>query len=388
MNLHEYQAKQLFKRYGLPVPTGYVCKTVKEMEDAITKLGKSPWIIKCQIHSGSRGKSYGIKIVNNYDEVLFFANNWLGKYLVTNQSNSNGQLVNQILLETVIDIYKELYLSVMIDYSICRIIFIISMKGGINIEETLKQKPELICKVIIDTLIGPIPYQARELAYKLGLNNKQVKQFIKIFIRLVTIFMKFDLTLIEINPLVITKQGDLIFLDSKINVDNNALYRQIELQKMRDVSQEDPSEFYASKYKLNYVSLNGNIGCMANGAGLAMGTIDIIKLYGGIPANFLDVGGSVTKKQIIEAFKIILFDKNIKSILINIFGGIVCCNLIADGIIEAVKEVIIKVPVIVRFEGNNAKLGIKRLSYNKLNITIANSLIDAVKKAILVSVDM
>lgn len=382
MNLHEYQVKELFTRHTLPIPIGYIFKTVKEAEDITIKLGNSPWIAKCQIYAGGRGKAGGIKVVNNLDEVRLFAENWLGKRLLTYQTDAQGQLVNKILLETAIDIDKELYFGAMIDSAAYRIVFITSPKGGIEIEKVAKQMPELIYKTIIDPLTGPMPYQGRELAFKLGLSGKQIEQFSKIFIGLTTIFFKYDLTLIEINPLAITKQGDLVCLDGKISVDSNALYRQIELQRMRDISQEDPHEIHASEWKLNYVALDGNIGCMVNGAGLAMGTMDIIKLYGGTPANFLDVGGCATKECIIEAFKIIISNKNVSAVLINIFGGIIRCDLIADGIIRAVKETRIKVPVIVRLNGNNAELGVKKIADSGLKIISVTSLTDAIEKVV------
>ncbi|HGJ5864706.1 ADP-forming succinate--CoA ligase subunit beta [Arsenophonus nasoniae] len=382
MNLHEYQAKQLLADYGLPVPTGYACKTVKEAEDATTKLGNGPWVAKCQVHAGGRGKAGGVKVVNNRDEVRLFAENWLGKRLVTYQTDAHGQPVNQILVEAATDIDKELYLGAAIDRATRRIVFMASTEGGVEIEKVAEQTPELIHKAIIDPLTGPMPYQARELAFKLGLSGKQVEQFSNLFIGLATIFLARDLALIEINPLVITKQGDLICLDGKLSVDSNALYRQAELQKLRDISQEDPREAHASEWELNYVALDGNIGCMVNGAGLAMGTMDIVKLHGGAPANFLDVGGGATKERVTEAFKIILSDENVSAVLVNIFGGIVRCDLIADGIIGAVKEIGVKVPVIVRLEGNNAELGAQKLADSGLKITAATSLTDAAEKAV------
>ncbi|MGP1928007.1 MAG: ADP-forming succinate--CoA ligase subunit beta [Arsenophonus sp. NC-LC2-MAG3] len=382
MNLHEYQVKQLFTRYGLPVPTGYACKTVKKAEDATIKLGASPWVAKCQVHAGGRGKSGGVKVLTNRNEVRIFAENWLGNRLVTYQTDSYGQPVNQILVESAIDIDKEFYLGVVIDCAIHRIVFISSTKGGVEIEKVAEQTPELIYKTIIDPLTGPMPYQGRELAFKLCLSGKQVEQFTKIFIGLATIFLECDLVLIEINPLVITKQGDLICLDGKLNIDSNALYRQVKLQKMRDISQEDPREAYALEWKLNYIALDGNIGCMVNGAGLAMGTMDMMRLHGGAPANFLDVGGCATKERIKEAFKIILFDKNVRAVLVNIFGGIVRCDLIADAIIEAVKGIWGKIPVIIRLEGNNAELGVQKLAASSLKITVATSLTDAAEKAV------
>ncbi|WP_348666086.1 ADP-forming succinate--CoA ligase subunit beta [Arsenophonus symbiont of Ornithomya chloropus] len=386
MNLHEYQVKKLFLRYGLSVPISYLCETVEEAEKITRKLGNNiPLILKCQVHAGGRGKAGGIKIVYNREELIKFVKYWLGKRLVTYQTDINGQPVNQILIEEVTNIDKEIYLGAVIDRSIGRIVFMASMEGGVEIEKIAKKKPELIYKSIIDPLIGPMFYQGRELAFKLGLNSQQVQQFVNIFIQLATIFIKYDLTLIEINPLVINKNGDLICLDGKLIVDSNAIYRQKELNNMRDIFQEEEREVYASKWGLNYVALNGNIGCMVNGAGLAMGTMDIIKLYGGVPANFLDVGGSATTERVKEAFKIILSDNNVKAILVNIFGGIVRCDLIADGIILAIKEIGVKIPVIVRLEGNNSDLAIQKLSISGLKIIIATSLIDAVKKVVAVA---
>ncbi|WMY95624.1 MAG: ADP-forming succinate--CoA ligase subunit beta [Arsenophonus sp.] len=386
MNLHEYQVKKLFLRYGLPVPIGYLCKTVEEAREITRRLeNNTPLILKCQIHAGGRGKAGGVKIVYSKEEMITFVKYWLGKRLVTYQTDINGQPVNHILIEEVTNIDKEMYLGAVIDRSIGRIVFMASMEGGIEIEKIAKKTPELIYKSIIDPLIGPMYYQGRELAFKLGLNSQQVKQFVNIFIQLATIFIKYDLTLIEINPLVIKKNGDLICLDGKLVFDSNAVYRQIELKNMRDIFQEEPREVHASKWGLNYVALDGNIGCMVNGAGLAMGTMDIIKLYGGLPANFLDVGGSATKERVKEGFKIILSDNNVKAILVNIFGGIVRCDLIADGLIAAIKEIGMEIPVIIRLEGNNSDLAIQRLTVSNLKITIATSLIDAVKKVVAVA---
>ncbi|AMA64899.1 Succinyl-CoA ligase [ADP-forming] subunit beta [Candidatus Arsenophonus lipoptenae] len=382
MNLHEYQAKQLLSYHGLPIPKGYVCTTLNEVYKATSKLGNSPWVVKCQIHAGGRGQAGGVQIINNMNEIRLFTEYWLGKRLITYQTDSNGQPVNYILVESMTKIEKELYLGAIIDRSSNRIIFLASIEGGIEIEKVAKKTPELIHKIIIDPLTGPMPYQGRELAYKLDLNNIQIEQFSKIFIKLANIFLKYDLMLIEINPLVITNQKDLICLDSKINIDNNALYRQKKLSQMRDISQEDPNEAHALEWDLNYVALNGNIGCMINGAGLAMGTMDIVKLNGGTPANFLDVGGSATKERVKEAFKIILSDSNVKAILVNIFGGIVLCDLIADGIIEALQEIGTTIPIVVRLEGNNAELGNQKLSNSGLKIITATSLQEAAKKVV------
>ncbi|MGW1370713.1 ADP-forming succinate--CoA ligase subunit beta [Providencia hangzhouensis] len=382
MNLHEYQAKQLFARYGMPAPTGYACSSVAETVDAAKKIGNGLWVIKCQVHAGGRGKAGGVKVTSDINEVKAFAEHWLGKNLVTYQTDANGQPVNQILVETATDIDKELYLGAVVDRSTRRVVFMASTEGGVEIEKVAEETPELIHKAIIDPLTGPMPFQGRELAFKLGLTGKQVSQFAKIFMGLATLFLERDLALAEINPLVISTAGDLVCLDGKLGIDSNALYRQPEIRELRDESQEDAREAQAAQWELNYVALDGNIGCMVNGAGLAMGTMDIVKLHGGAPANFLDVGGGATKERVTEAFKIILSDENVKAVFVNIFGGIVRCDLIADGIIGAVEEVGVNVPVVVRLEGNNAELGAKKLADSGLNIIAANSLTDAAKKAV------
>lgn len=377
MNLHEYQAKQLFSRYGLPIPASFVCSSQQDAEDAILNLGEAPWVAKCQVHAGGRGKAGGVQLVHNRQDVRTFADKWLGKRLVTYQTTEEGQPVNKILIENVIEIDKELYFGAIVDRSSQRLVFMASTEGGMDIEQVAANSPELIYTVTLDPLTGPQVYQGRELAYKLGLDGKQVNQFCKIFMGLAKLFLDYDLTLVEINPLAITKEGDLLCLDAKISADNNALYRQQELREMRDVSQEEPLESHASQSGLSYVALDGNIGCLVNGAGLAMATMDIVKFYGGEPANFLDVGGSATKERVAEACKIILSDSSVKAIFVNIFGGIVRCDLIADGIISAVEEVGIHIPVVVRLEGNNAELGAKRLTESGLNIISATNLKEA-----------
>lgn len=382
MNLHEYQAKQLFARYGLPAPTGYACSTVAEALEAAKKIGNGPWVVKCQVHAGGRGKAGGVKVTNDINDISAFAEKWLGQNLVTYQTDANGQPVHQILVESATDIAKELYLGAVVDRSTRRVVFMASTEGGVEIEKVAEETPELIFKATIDPLTGPMPYQGRELAFKLGLSGKQVSQFAKIFMGLATMFLERDLALIEVNPLVINTADDLVCLDGKLGVDGNALYRQAEMREMHDPSQEDAREAQAAEWELNYVALDGNIGCMVNGAGLAMGTMDIVKLHGGSPANFLDVGGGATKERVTEAFKIILSDENVKAVFVNIFGGIVRCDLIADGIIGAVEEVGVNVPVVVRLEGNNAELGAKKLAESGLNIIAANSLTDAAKKAV------
>lgn len=382
MNLHEYQAKQLFARYGMSVPTGYACNTPREAEEAASKIGSGPWVVKCQVHAGGRGKAGGVKLVSKKEEIRAFAEAWLGKRLVTYQTDALGQPVHQILVETATDIDKELYLGAVIDRASRRIVFMASTEGGVEIEKVAEETPELIHKTIIDPLAGPQPYQGRELAFKLGLSGKQVGQFSKIFMGLATLFLERDLAMVEINPLVITKQGDLVCLDGKLGADGNALFRQPELREMRDLSQEDERESRAAQWELNYVALDGNIGCMVNGAGLAMGTMDIVKLHGGEPANFLDVGGGATKERVTEAFKIILSDEKVKAVFVNIFGGIVRCDLIAEGIIGAVAEVGVNVPVVVRLEGNNAELGAKKLADSGLNIIAATSLSNAASQVV------
>ncbi|TCS42463.1 ADP-forming succinate--CoA ligase subunit beta [Reinekea marinisedimentorum] len=382
MNLHEYQGKQLFKQYGLPVSEGYACDTLEQVSDAIARIPGDKWVVKTQVHAGGRGKAGGVKLVTSADEAKEFAAHWLGKNLVTFQTDEKGQPVSKILVESCTDIENELYLGAVVDRSSRRIVFMASTEGGVEIETVAEETPEKILKVEIDPLVGPQPYQGRELAFKLGLQGAQIRQFATIFMGLAKLFLDKDLALIEINPLVITTAGDLHCLDAKIGIDGNALYRHKDLQAMRDPSQEDPRESEAAEWELNYVALDGNIGCMVNGAGLAMGTMDIVNLYGGSPANFLDVGGGATKERVAEAFKIILSDENVKAVFVNIFGGIVRCDMIAEGIIGAVEEVGVKVPVVVRLEGNNAELGSKKLAESGLNIIAASSLSDGAERVV------
>ncbi|ATG74505.1 succinate--CoA ligase subunit beta [Zobellella denitrificans] len=377
MNLHEYQAKQLFAEYGLPVSEGYACDNPQEAVEAASKIGGDMWVVKCQVHAGGRGKAGGVKLAKTKEEIREFAENWLGKNLVTYQTDAKGQPVAKILVESCTDIDKELYLGAVVDRGTRRVVFMASTEGGVEIEKVAEETPELIHKAAIDPLVGPQPYQGRELAFKLGLKGDQIKQFTKIFMGLGQMFLDYDFALLEINPLVITTAGNLHCLDGKINIDSNALFRQPKLREMHDPSQDDAREAHAAKWELNYVALDGNIGCMVNGAGLAMGTMDIVNLHGGSPANFLDVGGGATKERVTEAFKIILSDSNVKAVLVNIFGGIVRCDMIAEGIIGAVKEVGVKVPVVVRLEGNNAEAGAQKLAESGLNIIAATSLTDA-----------
>lgn len=382
MNLHEYQAKQLFAEYGLPVSKGVAAATPAEAAAAADTIGGNLWVVKAQVHAGGRGKAGGVKLVSSKAEIEEFASKWLGKNLVTYQTDAKGQPVSRILVESCTDIDKELYLGAVVDRSTRRIVFMASTEGGVEIEKVAEETPEKILKAVIDPLTGAQPYQARELGFKLGLNSEQIKQFTKIFLGLAKMFKDYDFALLEINPLVITKQGNLHCLDGKINIDGNAMFRQPKLKTMHDPSQDDAREAHAAAWELNYVALEGNIGCMVNGAGLAMGTMDIVKLHGGQPANFLDVGGGATKERVVEAFKIILSDDAVKAVLINIFGGIVRCDMIAEGVIGAVKEVGVKVPVVVRLEGNNADLGAKVLAESGLNIIAATSLTDAAEQVV------
>lgn len=377
MNLHEYQGKQLFAKYGLPVSQGIAADTPEQAVAAADEIGGDTWVVKAQVHAGGRGKAGGVKLVTSKDEIRAFAEQWLGKNLVTYQTDENGQPVSKILVESCTDIDRELYLGAVVDRSSRKIIFMASTEGGVEIEKVAEETPEKILKATIDPLTGAQPYQGRELAFKLGLEGKQIKQFTQIFLGLAKLFQECDLALLEINPLVITKDGDLHCLDAKVSIDSNALYRQPQLKAMHDPSQEDAREAHAAIWELNYVALDGNIGCMVNGAGLAMGTMDIVKLHGGAPANFLDVGGGATKERVTEAFKIILSDDSVKAVLVNIFGGIVRCDLIAEGIIGAVKEVGVEVPVVVRLEGNNAELGAQTLANSGLDIIAADSLTEA-----------
>ncbi|MAJ84693.1 MAG: ADP-forming succinate--CoA ligase subunit beta [Gammaproteobacteria bacterium] len=382
MNLHEYQGKQLFAKFSLPVSKNVVISSADEALNACRDIGGNKWVVKAQVHAGGRGKAGGVKLVSTPEEAEEFANHWLGKRLVTYQTDSDGQLVNSILVEECTDIGKELYLSAVIDRGTQRVVFIGSSEGGVNIEEVAKKTPEKIIYEPIDPLTGPMGYQSRKISKVLGLNSDQSKQFSIMLPQLTNLFMSNDLSLLEINPLVITQGGKLHCLDAKINIDSNAVYRQPDIQKMHDPSQEDPREAEAAKSDLSYVSLDGNIGCMVNGAGLAMGTMDTIKFFGGSPANFLDVGGTATQERVSKAFKLILADPEVKVVLVNIFGGIVRCDLIAEGILAAIEEVGVSIPVVVRLEGNNADIGSKILANSNAAIVSLNNLEEAAKKAV------
>ncbi len=382
MNLHEYQAKQLFSEYGLPVPPGNPASTVEEALRVAEALGGSAWMVKAQVHAGGRGKAGGVKYVTSKTALTAEAQRLLGQRLVTFQTDAYGQPVNQVLIAQPCDIQRELYLGAVLDRSTRRVVIMASTEGGVEIEKVAQATPEKILKISMDPLLGMMPYQAREIGFKLQLSAPQLKEFSQILLTLGKLFVERDLSLVEINPLIIDKHDHLICLDAKVVVDDNALFRQPACRAMRDPSQEDERENRAHDWELNYIALEGDIGCMVNGAGLAMATMDLIKLHGGNPANFLDVGGGATQERVTEAFKIILSDEKVKGILVNIFGGIVRCDMIADGIIGAVKEVGVKIPVVVRLEGNNADLGAKKLSLSGLNIIAAKSLSDAAEQII------
>ena len=382
MNLHEYQGKSLFAEYNLPVSKGEVIFDAKNAIDACNKIGGTKWVVKAQVHAGGRGKAGGVELIDSPDQAEAFAKKWLGQKLVTYQTDKDGQLVNSILIEECTNISKELYLSAVIDRDSQKIVFIGSSEGGVNIEEVARNTPEKIIYQGVEFKDQSLPEHAKNIANVLKLNDEQTNQFIPMIDNLLRLFVEKDLSLLEINPLVINSNGDLHCLDAKVNIDANALFRQPELLEMHDETQEDPREAEAAKNDLSYVSLDGNIGCMVNGAGLAMGTMDTIKFFGGNPANFLDVGGTATQDRVAKAFKIILKDPNVKVVLVNIFGGIVRCDVIAKGIIAAIKEVDIKVPVVVRLEGNNADIGAQILSKANIKIESINNLSDAAKKAV------
>ena len=382
MNLHEYQGKLLFAAYNLPVSKGKVIFTAEDAIEACNEIGGKKWVVKAQVHAGGRGKSGGVELIESPQAAQDFAEKWLGNRLVTYQTDSKGQIVNSILIEDCTDIAKELYLSAVIDRESKKIVFIGSSEGGVNIEEVAKSSPEKIIYQGIDLDDPDLSNHAISIGNVLKLNTEQQKQFTPMLDNLVRLFVEKDLSLLEINPLVITQNGDLHCLDAKLNIDSNALFRQPELMEMHDESQEDPQEAEAAKHDLSYVSLDGNIGCMVNGAGLAMGTMDTIKFFGGNPANFLDVGGTATQERVAQAFKIILKDPEVKVVLVNIFGGIVRCDLIAEGIVAAIKEVGIKVPVVVRLEGNNAEIGAKILEESDIEVESINDLASAAKKSV------
>ncbi|PZO08876.1 MAG: ADP-forming succinate--CoA ligase subunit beta [Lysobacteraceae bacterium] len=382
MNFHEYQAKQLFADYGIAVPAGRVARTPEEAVDAAKAIGGDFWVVKAQIHAGGRGKAGGVKLAKTLDQVREYAKAMLGTKMTTYQTAGVALPVDTVLVTQATDIAKELYLSVLVDRSTRSVTFIASSDGGVDIETTAKENPDAIKVLNVNFVQGLQPYQCRELGFDLGLTAKQVNQLSKIMMGLYKLFNEKDLALVELNPLAILTNGDLAVLDGKINSDDNATFRHPDLAAMRDVRQEDETELLASKYDLNYVTMDGNIGCMVNGAGLAMATMDVIALNGGSPANFLDVGGGATKERVTEAFKLILSSDKVKAIFVNIFGGIVRCDMIAEGIIAAVKEVDVKVPVIVRLEGTNVDKGKEILRNSGLAIQAANDINDGAKLAV------
>ena len=382
MNLHEYQAKKLFEQHGLPVPRGDVAYNLEDAFQVAGTLSTDTWVVKAQVHAGGRGKAGGVKLVSTREELEAFAHTLLGTRLVTYQTDAEGQPVHGLLIEETSDIARELYLGAVVDRASRRVVFMASTEGGVDIEQVAEKTPEKIIKVEMDPMLGIMPHQCREVGFALGLTGPQMKQLTDIMTKLGELFVTCDLSLLEINPLVVTGSGDLVCLDGKVTLDENALYRHPDLKNLRDTSQEDARENHARDWELNYIPLDGNIGCMVNGAGLAMATMDVIKLHGGDPANFLDVGGGATKERVAEAFKIILSDEHVKGVLVNIFGGIVRCDLIAEGILAAVEEVQVSLPVVVRLEGNQAEAGADILNKSDLNVIAAKGLTDAAKKIV------
>ena len=382
MNLHEYQAKELLREYGITTPRGIVVENTLHTEHATHELGGDAWVVKAQIHAGGRGKAGGVKLVKSVDELRQVADALLGKALVTYQNAPQGQHVSRVLIEETLDIAHELYLSLLVDRDSERVAVVASRAGGMDIEEVARVSPEKILRETCDPLLGLQDFQCRNLAFALGLSGKQISEMTQLLQHAYRLFLHCDLSLLEINPLVVTREGQLVALDCKISIDDNALYRQGALSEKRDDSQEDVKDAAAHAAGLNYIALAGNIGCMVNGAGLAMATMDLIKLHGGLPANFLDVGGAATAETVAKAFKIILADANVKAVLVNIFGGIMRCDIIAEGIIKAVQEVGVQLPVIVRLEGTNVELGRKMLTESGLKIVSAESLTDAAKLAV------
>lgn len=383
MNLHEYQAKELLKSYGLPIQEGIIASNGEEAAEAFDKTPTDIAVIKAQVHAGGRGKAGGVKLVKTREEAKQVAEELIGTNLVTYQTDAEGQPVNFVLVaEDMYPVQTELYLGAVVDRSSRRVTFMASTEGGVEIEKVAEETPEKIFKVIVDPLVGLQPYQAREVAFKLGLEGKQVNQFVKIMTGAYQAFIDNDFALFEINPLAVRENGEIVCVDGKIGIDSNALYRLPKIAALQDKTQENERELKAAEFDLNYVALEGNIGCMVNGAGLAMATMDIIKLYGGKPANFLDVGGGATKDRVVEAFKIILEDSSVEGVLINIFGGIVRCDMIAEAIIAAVKEVDVQVPVVVRLEGNNAEKGAQILNESGLKLISAQGLSDAAQKIV------
>jgi succinyl-CoA synthetase beta subunit len=391
MNIHEYQAKSLLKKFGVAVPRGGVAYTPQEARKVAEELGGPVWVVKSQIHAGGRGAGRfkdkqagkgGVRVVKSLDEVAASAGEMLGHILVTNQTGAAGREVKRVYIEEGCDIKRELYLGMLIDRSTSRVTVMASIEGGMEIEEVAAEHPDKILKVAIDPATGMEGFHARKLAFGLGLEGKQVQSAVKFMLAMYKVFTELDASIVEINPLVVTGDGQVIALDAKMNFDDNALFRHNEIEEMRDVSEENPTETEAAKHGLNYIKLDGNIGCMVNGAGLAMATMDIIKLYGGDAANFLDVGGGATKERVTTAFKLILSDSNVEGILVNIFGGIMRCDVIAEGVVAAAREVSLHVPLVVRLEGTNVNLGKKILAQSGLAILSADNLADAAEKIV------
>jgi succinyl-CoA synthetase beta subunit len=382
MNIHEYQGKEILRAYGVSVPNGKVAFTVEEAVEAAKELGTQICVVKAQIHAGGRGKAGGVKVAKNLDEVRTYAETILGSTLVTHQTGPEGKEVKRLLIEEGCDIKKEYYVGLVLDRATSQVVLMASEEGGTEIEEVAARTPEKIFKEYIDPAVGLQPFQARRIAFNINIPKELVGQAVKFMMGLYTAFVEKDCSIAEINPLVVTGDGKVMALDAKLNFDSNALYRHPDIQALRDLDEEDPKEIEASKYDLNYISLDGNIGCMVNGAGLAMATMDIIKHYGGDPANFLDVGGGATAEKVTEAFKIILSDQNVKGIFVNIFGGIMKCDVIASGIVEATKQVGLELPLVVRLEGTNVDLGKKILNESGLNITAAESMADGAQKIV------
>ncbi len=382
MNIHEYQGKELLRKYGVSVPNGRVAFSVDEAVEGAKELGTDVVVVKAQIHAGGRGKAGGVKVAKNLDEARTYAEEILGKTLVTHQTGPEGKEVKRLLIEEGCDIKKEYYVGLVLDRATSRVVLMASEEGGTEIEEVAEQTPEKIFKEVIDPAVGLQGYQARRIAFNINIPKELVGQAVKFMMGLYQVFVEKDCSIAEINPLVVTGDGKVMALDAKLNFDSNALYRHKDIVAYRDLEEEDPKEIEASKYDLSYISLDGNIGCMVNGAGLAMSTMDIIKYYGGEPANFLDVGGGATAEKVTEAFKIILSDKNVKGIFVNIFGGIMKCDVIAEGVVEATKQVGLEIPLVVRLEGTNVDLGKKILDESGLNITSAESMADGAQKIV------
>lgn len=382
MNIHEYQAKAILRKFGVPVPDGHVCYNGASAREWAKRIGDGPWVVKAQIHAGGRGKGGGVKLARSNEEVQLIAREMLGMVLRTHQTGPDGKVVTRVLVENGCNIDRELYVSLLVDRATSRVTVMASTEGGMDIEEVAAKTPEKIFREAIDPLAGLTPFQCRNLAFSLGLTGKLTNKAVSLLQNLYTTFIACDCSLLEINPLVVTKEGDLLALDAKFGFDDNAIFRHLQIADMRDYDEEDPNEVEASQHDLSYVSLSGNIGCLVNGAGLAMATMDIIKFSGGEPANFLDVGGGATIERVTEAFKLILSDKNVKGIFVNIFGGIMKCDVIATGVIEAARQVSLKVPLVVRLEGTNVALGKQMLAESGLNIVAADGMADGAHKIV------